>query len=256
MIDLHCHLLPGMDDGPETVDEALELARLAVKEGIEIVYATPHHLRYPYRNDANAVKKAVAAFAESLRSANIPLEIRSGQEIRVGPELIRTAGEHTLLPLQGTHYVLLELPSTGIPETLDDCLHECRVNGWIPLIAHPERNRDIMRDPEKLRPWIEAGAVSQITAHSLTGGFGKETAAAAVELCRLRLAHVVSSDAHNVEKRPFVLREAYAVLERKLTPAGKREFQRNAAIVADGGLLKSDTTVVRQHRWFSHSVRS
>ncbi|BBI32087.1 tyrosine-protein phosphatase [Cohnella abietis] len=245
MIDLHSHLLPGLDDGPKTLQESLFLAHSAAKEGIEIIYATPHHLRAPFDNGRDKVIEAVVQFNIHLRKAGIPLQVRAGQEIRVCPELIQEAYSGQLLPLEGTSYVLLELPSSSIPDFLEDTLHELAVLGWTPILAHPERNREIADNPELLRPLVESGALCQITSHSLTGVFGTRTELAALNICRKGLAHFIASDAHDAVKRPFQLRAAYEKVEKRLGTSWKSTYIENARKLAAGQQIDNISPIAR-----------
>ncbi|MCC3375545.1 tyrosine-protein phosphatase [Cohnella sp. REN36] len=253
MVDLHSHILPGMDDGPASLEMSLEMARMAVREGIEVVYATPHHLLPPYDNERSTVVKAVARLSEALRAAKIPLQVRAGQEIRMTPEWLREAYEGKLLPLSGTTYTLIELPSAGIPEHLPHAIHEMGVLGWRPIIAHPERNREIAKHPERLLPFVEAGALCQLTSHSLTGRFGKETQTAALTLCKRGYIHLVASDAHDCERRPFELRVAYEMLEAKFGSVFVQRLQRNAKLIAAG--KQAEAAAVVRRRTVSSVVR-
>ncbi|MBB6674805.1 tyrosine protein phosphatase [Cohnella nanjingensis] len=226
------------------------MARMAVREGIEIVYATPHHLLPPYDNDRSRILKAVAKLGDALRAARIPLQVRAGQEIRMTPEWLREAYEGRLLPLSGTSYALIELPSAGIPEHLAHAVHEMGILGWQPIIAHPERNREIARHPERLRPFVEAGALCQLTSHSLTGRFGNETQAAAMSLCKRGLVHLVASDAHDCKRRPFELRAAYDVLEGRFGKLYVQRLERNARQIA-GGKRAEASSAARRRPWTS-----
>jgi len=245
LIDLHSHILPGLDDGPRTLQESLFLAQIAVKEGIDTVYATPHHLRAPYHNGRDKVLEAVVEFNESLREAGIPLRVRAGQEIRVCPEMIQEAYEGQLLPLEGTSYVLLELPSSNIPDFLKEALHEIAVLGWTPILAHPERNKEIADNPELLRPLVEAGALCQITSSSLTGGFGSRTEAAAWSICKRQLAHFIACDAHDAIKRPFQLNAAITKIEKRLGGAWSRYFLDNSSKLAAGQRVENGNSALR-----------
>lgn len=234
LIDLHCHILPGLDDGPRTMADSLRMAESAVRSGIGTVFATPHHLLSPYDNGRDAVLRATSAFEEALGAAGIPLKVRPGQEIRLAPEWLSDAYEGRLLPLGGTSYALIELPSSGIPADLEHSLHEMSVLGWTPIIAHPERNREAARNPERLRPFVEAGALCQLTSHSVTGLFGGETRRAALEMCERGLVHLVASDAHDCVRRPFRLREALTELAERFGEAFAARLERNAELVAEG----------------------
>ena len=227
MIDLHCHILPGLDDGPADMEEALLLCRAAAADGTRVVVATPHMLDGLYDVKREEVISGVKALRRRLQEEGIPLKVFPGADIRLDPDLPRLLAEGRLvtvgdLPL-GTAdgrspYLMLELPEAVIPRGLSDLLFTLQVMGLTPMISHPERNFDVQSDPERVRPWVDAGTVLQLTAGSLVGAFGRRAERCARTLLRARLAHVVASDAHSTTGRPPGLSRARAVVERLLSP--------------------------------------
>lgn len=238
MIDMHCHILPGVDDGPDHLEAAVQLALNAASEGVTDVIATPHYRRGLYETSAARIKLETQVLNAELRSRGISLVVHSGQEIRVCDNLLEDLEAGKLLPLGNTSYVLLELPFSRIPERFEDTLHEMRVAGWTPVIAHPERNAIIAANPDELARFAEYGAAAQVTSHSLTGRFGNATKAAAIELCRRHLIHMIASDAHNDTSRPYELRTAFDVVAGKLGVELAACFVRNANAVLGGALLE------------------
>lgn len=216
MIDLHCHLLPGIDDGPETMEESLALAQSAVDQGITHVLCTPHHNNGRYENPKASIIAAVAELQIALDETQIPLTVLEGQEVRMTGELIEDLNEDNLLftDLNDT-YLLIEFPSADVPAFSETLLFELRGMGKIPVIVHPERNRFFMEDPDRLIPFLEMGCLAQLTAPSIVGIFGKKIQKIAHEMVERNLVQMVASDAHGVNKRPFSLREAYEEIERK-----------------------------------------
>ncbi|QHW34308.1 tyrosine protein phosphatase [Paenibacillus rhizovicinus] len=231
MIDMHCHLLPGLDDGPDHLEEAVNLARCAASEGVTAIIATPHYRRGVYETDAGQVRQAAEHLSDELRRRRIPLLVQAGQEIRVYDEMVADLEAGRLLPLGNSSYVLLELPSARIPLRIEDTLHELRIAGWTPIIAHPERNAQIAADPDQLVRLAGFGAAAQLTSHSLTGRFGKAIKAAALELCRRNLVHTIASDAHNGTTRPYELRAAHDIVTAKLGRDFAASYERNARAV-------------------------
>jgi protein-tyrosine phosphatase len=195
VIDLHCHVLPGVDDGVRTLEEAVELARAAEADGVTAIAATPH-VRDDYPTSAATMEAKVAEVNDAVRAAGIGVEILRGGEValdflpqlRDGVSRFGLAGNPKLL--------LLEFPYYGWPLNFADVVRELRVRGVVPLIAHPERNTDARESPERLRELADAGAYFQITAASLDGRLGRTTQAAALRLVELEFAHVIASDAH------------------------------------------------------------
>jgi protein-tyrosine phosphatase len=201
VIDLHSHILPGLDDGPETLASSLEIARAAVADGIRVVAATPH-VRDDYPTDAATMERAVEELRDALRSNMIPLDIRTGGEIaiewldRLPPDELRRFG------LGGNpNYILIEFPYYGFPLNLVGAAFDLSSRGITPVIAHPERNADVQMSPEKLRPIVRSGGLIQITAASLDGRIGPSSQRAAHQLIELELAHLLASDAHHATIR-------------------------------------------------------
>jgi len=214
MIDLHCHLFPGIDDGPETLAEALAMARLAVAEGIARSIVTPHLHVGRWDNDRERIGAAASAFRSALAEEGIPLEVGFAAEVRADYAILQLI-EDGRVPFLGAlgaqRVMLLEFPHGSVPvgsEKLVDWLiaHDVR-----PMIAHPERNKDIMRDPERLGVFVSAGCLVQLTADALDGGFGERSRQCAVEFLERSWVNVIASDAHDCEARPPRLSRGLAV---------------------------------------------
>lgn len=205
MIDLHCHLLPGIDDGPETLEEALEMARIAVTNGIEAAHVTPHLHVGRWDNDLPKIAAAVEAYRAALAAAGIALEIGFAAEVRLDYEILPLieAGRVPFLgTLEGYRVMLLEFPHSHVPVGADKFVAWLLARNIRPLIAHPERNKDLMRDPDKLEPFVRAGCLVQVTADAVTGGFGVLCAQRAREFLERGWVSVIASDAHDTDGRP------------------------------------------------------
>jgi protein-tyrosine phosphatase len=252
MIDIHCHILPGLDDGVRDLDESLNMAMLAVNEGISKIIATPHHANGVYDNFPSSVIPVLQALNEVLQEREIPLVILPGQEIRVHRELIDGVQRRECLTLNEGRYILIELPSSHVPKTTEDLIYELQVEGLRPIIAHPERNREIADNPDVLFALIQEGALSQVTAHSINGHFGAKVKKLALELCRRNLAHVVASDAHHPKLRPFGLREAMEVVAAEIGEDTRREYLRNAECVVNNETFTPSAPMVKKKKawWF------
>lgn len=201
-VDIHCHILPGIDDGSKAVAQSLAMARIAVDDGIETVFATPHHLNGVYRNPADEIRAAVAALQQHLDAEGIALKLLPGAENHLVPELPRALGEGSALTLGDFGRVaLVELPVHDIPIGAEEMLDNIRGRGIVPIIAHPERNTALRRNPDRLADWVGAGCLSQVTAQSCTGQFGEAVQAASREMICRGLVHFVASDAHRDRRR-------------------------------------------------------
>jgi len=205
MIDLHCHLLPGIDDGPETLEEALAMARLAVDAGIEESWVTPHLHVGRWENDLAKIGPAVEAYRASLAAAAIPLKVGFAAEVRLDYEIVPLI-ESGRVPfygmLDGYRVMLLEFPHSHVP------VGAAKFVDWLisrhirPMIAHPERNKDLMREPRRLEPFVAEGCLVQLTADAVAGEFGELSALRAREFLERGWVSVLASDAHDTSARP------------------------------------------------------
>jgi protein-tyrosine phosphatase len=216
MIDLHAHVLPGVDDGARDLAEALDMLRLAAADGTRVLCATPHAHGPSYDVPR---EKAVAAF-EALRAA--ALEAGVGVDLRLAAETwyradladLARAGRLATYASEGTRWALVEFPPTHVPPEAADVLFALRLEGVVPVIAHPERNPSVWARPEVATRLRDAGARLQVTAGSLTGLFRRESRDCARELFRLGAVDLLASDAHRRDRRPPGLSEAASLAEK------------------------------------------
>lgn len=208
MIDLHSHILPGVDDGPATLEESLELARSAASDGIRVIAATPH-VRDDYPTTPTTMERLLAELRAAIRGEGIPIDVRPGGEIAIA-WLDRLSEEDLVrFGLGGSpHYLLVEFPYAGWPLSLHEWVFRLVTRQITPVIAHPERNADVQANPDELRPLVDAGALVQITAASLDGRIGRSSKAAAMGLIDRGLAHLLASDAHTPDVREAGLKVA------------------------------------------------
>ena len=204
MIDIHCHMLPGIDDGPEGVDESIEMARLAVANGITEVVVTPHIHAGRYENTRESVAWSTQQFQQSLQDYGIALRLRMAAEIRIGPELMTMVGAQQvpwLGSLDGYQLLLLEFPHSHIPVGSDKLVNWCLQRKVRPVIAHPERNKDVIRNIEKITPFVQLGCLLQVTAGAVAGDFGPQAEQRACQLLERGWVTFLASDAHNTNHR-------------------------------------------------------
>jgi protein-tyrosine phosphatase len=196
MIDLHSHILPGIDDGVATIDEACELARAAVADGILVMAATPH-VRTDYPTTPDQMEAGVCAVRAALAANDIPLELLPGGEIALEmlPDL--PDGHLRRFGLGGNpRCLLLETPYGGWPPGIAQIVFRLQVRGFRIVLAHPERNAEVQARPDLVQPLVDAGVLVQITAGSLDGRLGASAQRTAVRLIDAQCAHLVASDAH------------------------------------------------------------
>lgn len=217
MIDLHNHLLPGIDDGAGDMAEALELARMAVGGGITHLVCTPHMHFGRYDNTRAGIAQALGEFRAALAAEAIPLEVAAAAEVRFDMEIMigHARGE---LPYvgrwQGSEVLLLEFPHGEIPFGAERLTQWLLDRGVVPLIAHPERNKGVMRSPSRLKAFIDQGCLLQVTAGAVSGRFGARAQELAEELIREGSVTLIASDAHNVTHRPPLMREGFEAVAR------------------------------------------
>ncbi len=215
MIDLHCHFLPGIDDGPETMAQAMDLARAALANGITHSVLTSHIHPGRYPNQRRNLEVAVASFQSELAAARIDLDVRMGAEARLCPELIDLLATKQVpfLGLVGGYSILLlEFPHQMVPVGSLKFINSLLKIKIRPLIAHPERNKAIMANPEKIGEFAEAGCWLQLTAGSLVGRFGPQAQQTAFKIIDAGWNCLLATDAHNLENRPPLLSEGRAAL--------------------------------------------
>jgi protein-tyrosine phosphatase len=235
MIDLHCHILPGLDDGAKTYDEAVEMARIAVADGITEIVATPHTQNGLYINRADVILAAVKQFQTILNDRKIQLLLYPGSEVHIYENILEDIRSFRTLTLcNADRYVLLELPVLNIPIFTEMLFSQLRAMRITPIIAHPERNVVIQNNPDLLRKWIlEYGVVTQLTADSIVGVMGSRLQKTAIQMVKHQFVHVIASDAHSLARRRPVLQAAYQRLH-TFVPELVPLFQNNARAILLG----------------------
>ncbi|HTR90037.1 MAG TPA: CpsB/CapC family capsule biosynthesis tyrosine phosphatase [Solirubrobacteraceae bacterium] len=223
MIDLHSHVLPGLDDGPETLADSLELARAALAAGTHTLVATPH-LNRLYDVDAAIATEAVAKLRERLTSEGIELELLLGAEIAVDRLASMSEAELHALRLGGGPYLLIESPLSSGVRVLSRAVRRLNAEGHRVLLAHPERCPGFQRDPDALRALVAEGALCSITAGALEGRFGGIARRFALTLLREGLVHDVASDAHDAHRRSPDMRPGLTAAAAEL-PGAQRQIE-------------------------------
>jgi protein-tyrosine phosphatase len=209
MVDIHCHPLPGLDDGASGWDEALAMARMAAADGIAVIVATPHQLGTFGRNHGVAILSQADRLQQQLNQEGVAIRILPGAEVRIEPGLIPRLRSGELLTLGNlSKHVLLELPHE-IYFPIERVLEELRSAGMVGILAHPERNQGIFARPETAAVLVRAGCLVQVTAGSLLGSFGPEVQQFATRLVQRGLVHFIATDAHSSKARRPLLGKAF-----------------------------------------------
>ncbi|PAD67848.1 tyrosine protein phosphatase [Bacillus sp. 7586-K] len=249
MIDIHSHILPGIDDGAQTVEDSINMAKLAVEEGITKIIATPHHQNGKYINKKQNIIERVSELNVVLQKENIPLEVLPGQETRIYGELIEDINKGDILPLNQTNYLFIELPSGHIPRYTEQLLFDVQLKGFTPIIVHPERNAGVMENPDKLLNLVKKGALTQVTAGSVVGYFGKKIQKLSMQLIEANLTHFISSDAHNITSRSFHIRESISEINKEFGQQAVYYFKENAELLVNGQMVyKLEPSQIRRKK--------
>ncbi|WP_153914799.1 tyrosine-protein phosphatase [Shewanella sp. TC10] len=216
MIDIHCHVLPEIDDGAKSLDESMALIRQSINQGITRIVATPHIHVGIYDNTQQTIVDAYHRVQQEIKAQNLPIELRVAAEVRVCPEIIMLAKQKQL-PFVGDFeekkVLLLELPSSHLPagvEKLIDWLINANI---LPMIAHPERNRELQRYPDRIKPFQQRGCLFQLTAASLIGDLGELPKALSEQWISQQLYTIIGSDCHSLKRRPPKLHQAHSIAE-------------------------------------------
>ncbi|WP_230874895.1 tyrosine-protein phosphatase [Lysinibacillus cavernae] len=215
MIDLHAHVLYGVDDGPKNEMDSLYMLRQAAREGITDIICTSHAMHPQFHVPYSKVEDQVKDLQQLLQHHQIHITLHTGHEIRLHEELPTLLQQQQLHPLAQSKYILFELPSSTIPAYTIEMIRQLKSSGYRPILAHPERNFAIRENPKRLDALIQQGVFTQLTAGSLTGLYGKEVQRLSLALVRANYIHTIGSDAHNIRTRSFCYQAALHYLEKK-----------------------------------------
>ncbi len=209
MIDIHTHILPSIDDGPETIEESIELCKVAASDGIKTIVATPHSQNGVYEPTSAEILNAVAMLNSQLKEDQIDIKILPGAEIHIHEGLVESVKNEDVLTINNDgKFILLEFPFVFIPPGSDKFIFNLKVNGIIPIIAHAERISAFQRKPELVDQLVNIGARVQINANCLTKRANRGERKCAEWLLKKRLVHFIASDTHSLRGRPPILSEA------------------------------------------------
>jgi protein-tyrosine phosphatase len=215
MVDIHHHLLPGLDDGSNSLDTSVEMAKLAVADGITHVVCTPHaNSQFEFDPAVNAAK--AAELRALLAEQHIPLTLGSGCDFHLSFDNVNAAKtDPARFSINGLGYLLVEVPDYGLPPGLTETFYELQLAGLTPILTHPERNPTLQNDPARMKEWLRGGVLIQVTADSLTGHKGKHAQRMAHELLEKRWVHFLATDAHNTASRPPRMKQAHDLVAGK-----------------------------------------
>ncbi|TAK33908.1 MAG: hypothetical protein EPO21_11320 [Chloroflexota bacterium] len=199
MIDLHTHILPGLDDGAETLEDSIRMAQVAAEDGITRLVATPHGAEWGGGASREDLATRVAELRAVLAVRGVNVTVHPGLEIYLDPDLPAQLESGSIFPLNDTRYLLVELPLQSYPRYVDQVFFDLQLRGYHPILAHPERNNGIQKDHRLLEQLVERGVLAQVTAGSLLGAWGSMVKKTAQVFVERRLVHIIASDAHTYE---------------------------------------------------------
>lgn len=252
MIDIHNHILMDIDDGPQSINAMIDLLNQAKSEGINNIVVTPHHLHPKYNNNIQLVKEEIKALKQNEDVQKLNINFYAGQEIRITDRIIDDINNGDIEGINNSNYLLLEFPSNEVPHYSQRLFYELQTMGFIPIIAHPERNKAIVQNLDLLYELINGGALSQLTTSSLLGKFGSNVRNASLKIIDNNLAHFIASDAHSATIRPFAMKQLFK--ERKLK-AYYEEFENyleNGKLMINNERISKQipTQDYKQKKWF------
>ncbi|CAM3268004.1 CpsB/CapC family capsule biosynthesis tyrosine phosphatase [Filibacter tadaridae] len=252
MIDMHTHILFGVDDGPETIEDTMRMLEKAASEGITDIIATSHAFNPHYHVPRTTIEGQLTLLADAVQSAGIPVKLHPGQEVRLCEDLIEKIEAEEALLLANSNYLLLELPTQSVPAYTTAIIQSLLEKEIIPIIAHPERNRAIAEKPARLERLVRNGALAQITAGSVAGHFGKTVQKISLQLIESNLIHTYGSDVHNLDTRPFLFEKGLNLLEKKRFHAeAELLLANNERILTNDTLVILEPELIIPKKWWN-----
>ncbi|MGE7997351.1 tyrosine-protein phosphatase [Lysinibacillus sp. NPDC093190] len=251
MIDIHAHLLFGVDDGPKNEAESLKMLQQTSSEGITEIICTSHAMHPQYHVNYSVVEEQTTYLQQLLEEHQIPIKLHTGHEVRLHEDLHTLIKQKQLHTLANSNYILLELSSSTIPAYTRKMIILLKAAGYTPILAHPERNYAIREKPTRLEILIQEGALTQITAGSLIGFYGKEVQRFSLALVRANYIHTFGSDVHNVTSRPFFYKAALNYLEKqKELDAVDQLLKNNELVIANKQILPLELDKIYSKKWW------
>lgn len=252
MIDIHSHMLQNVDDGSKNLEMSIEMAKIYIENGFKGVIVTPHYIEGIENNSRLDNQIIILELRDVLKKEELDIEIYLGHEVLVSLEMVEKLEDKTISSLNDTRYVLVELPMYDIPMYVEDVFYNLQLKGYIPIIAHPERNIKIMKDPNILWRYIKNGALAQLNLPSLDGRYGKDVCKTAEILLKHNMIHFVSTDAHKSKRRSPEVENAIKILKSLVS---EKQFQnltyKNAnLLVADNNIEIESPIEYKKKRGF------
>lgn len=240
MIDIHSHILPGVDDGSENMAESLEMARMYIENGFKKVIATPHYIEGEVNSGKDKNKRVLEELKEELLSNNLDLEVYLGNEIYTTMNMMDFLENKKAASLNDSKYILIEFPMYDIPLYIDNLIYEIQLGGYVPIIAHPERNSKIIEDPNILYNFIKKGALGQLNLPSIEDMYGSKIKATGEILLENKMIHFLGTDSHSKGNRSPAVGNS---LERVREIVGRGKFREISRLNAESVLKNKQLEV-------------
>lgn len=209
MIDIHCHILPNVDDGSESLEESITMAKIAESEGITKIVNTSHcHFDFKYKK-GNELKLELEKFNQVLKEENINIEVLLGNELYYTSDLIERFDELDFFSMNNSKYILMEFSPINFPKNIEDVIYEIKIRGYIPIIAHAERYKQVQEDVNIVLDCIKEGALIQVNASSILGKNGEKAEDTSKKLLDNNMVHFVATDAHSSNRRRPLIKDSY-----------------------------------------------
>ena len=250
MIDIHSHILPNIDDGSKSFEITFNMLEIAKKDGIDIIYATPHYITGFYENIFEEVSEKVDELNSLLCEKGIDIKILPGQEIFIDNYTLKDFEEGKIRPLSGTSYMLVELPMDNLPENALDIIYDIGIKGVIPIIAHPERYEYFVENPIIINSFIDEGCLFQINSQSLLGIFGKKIKINSEYLIKNGIISFIGSDAHGLDKRTPELKKGIEAISKIDRAVSETILKNNSNILQAGYELIKPQKIKKKSKIF------
>lgn len=251
MIDIHNHLLMGLDDGAQSFEDTIRLLQQAKEQGITGIVVTPHHLHPKYNNKFSDVKNKLNQLKQHKQIIDFGIDFYVGQEIRIKDQVLDDIDQQFIQGINQSRYILIEFPSNSIPNYTKNLLYEVQNKGFIPIIAHPERNKAIISNPNLLYELVNNGALSQVTSSSLMGELGKNVQNISLKMIDHNLIHFIASDAHHPTSRPFIMSDLFSISKLKSVEGKLHELVRNNEfIIRDEEIVRTRPKEIKKSKFF------
>lgn len=250
MIDIHCHILPGIDDGPKNKETSVEMLKMAKAEGIDKIIATPHYIRDMFENKYEDIKKGVDDLNGLAKENGIDVEIIPGQEIHLDKYTLELYKRGEIRGLNSSSYILFELPMDKMPEDTLSLIYELSVAGLKPILAHPERYKYIIEDIFKINDFINEGCLFEINSHSIEGLFGGDVKKTAKLLIKNGICDFIGTDAHSKKRRNPSINNSLQIAETYKTGIKEKVINNASFILDDTEINVSDRKILRKRKLF------